>query len=453
MLSIPPEIGRRQRSSGHAINPILACLAALLALAVPVAWWVGKKSAPEGRALAAQPQIPERVVERKIYVPAPPEPLPSNLVRYSGRTDVAKLFNEINIKSELVSEAGKLASFEREAAESYQIEFQLRLRVPEASDSIEELASVNPLLPKILPDLGAMVQGGKVSGFYYHLYNLKQKQVQSNITRLERVLSRHNFYDCETILELEHPESKRKVFFMQGEMDVVADGSDGDRMPEFDDYIASSTHFQPTTSYGWPKQTKQENPLVARLKEELVAAEERYKVKGLSRAENASLEYKKDHHPIVIRELQQRSFLIAQEDPFVVIPLSTRKYIGENEFMPLIGDYAAVIHKDRVLPAIVGDYGPTTKTGEASLRITKFLDPNSTPYSRPVSDLEITYVIFPRSRVKPFRPPVLADWRAKCSALLEEIGGLGEEYSLYRWEDRFAVQEEASASSEPDELE
>ncbi|MEZ5302405.1 MAG: hypothetical protein R3F11_17490 [Verrucomicrobiales bacterium] len=59
--------------------------------------------------------------------------------------------------------------------------------------------------------------------------------MKTNLTRLNRVLSRHNFYDCETILELTHPDSKQPVLLMQGEMDVVSDGSDGDRMAKLDD--------------------------------------------------------------------------------------------------------------------------------------------------------------------------------------------------------------------------
>ena len=449
-------------SGKSGINTLLGFLVVALAMAVPAAWWAGKASAPAQQSKptttptndspAPGVEIRERIVEKIVEVPAPPDPLPDDLVRYRSRMDAAKLFNGINVNSKLISEKGDYASVERETDDSYQIDFELRIRVPEPNSSLEELASINSHLPAILPDLGSMLANGKVSGFYHYIYDLKQRQVQSNITRLESALSRHNFYDCETILELEHPDSGRKVLLLQGEMDVVSDGSDGDRMPTFDDYIASSQHFQPTTSYGWPKQSSQANPLVERMKKQLAAAKERYKVTGLTRAENARLESQIKHLPVTIEELKARSFLIAQEDPFVVIPLSTRKYAGFHNHTPLIGDYAVVIHEDEVLPAIVGDYGPTTKTGEASLRITKHLDPRSSPYRRPVSDLTVTYVIFPNSRKRPFAQPNLDDWHDACATLLTEIGGLGEAYKLHKWKDNFAhLREETSGVSDPAE--
>ena len=420
-------------------DPLLVALVAVLGLMVPLAWYIGKKSSsPDGGGVStSKVEIREKVVEKIVEVPAPPDPLPRNLVSYRSRMDVAKLFNGIHVKSELVSEPGQFASIERTVDDSYQIDFQLRLRVPIPNSTIAELAKINAELPAILPGLNAMVPTGQVSGFYNYIYDLKQKQVQSNITRLESVLSRHNFYDCETILELQHPDTARKVLLIQGEMDVVSDGSDGDRMPVFDDYIASSQHFQPSTSYAWPKQTSQPNPLLTRMKAKLAAAQERYKVPGLTRGENAQLESDLKSLPITIQELGARSYLIAQEDPFIVIPLSTRKYAGFNEFIPLIGDYAAVVHGNRILPAIVGDYGPSTKMGEASLRIAKELDPQASPYRRPVSDLTVTYVIFPNSRAKPFKQPVLSEWHAQCSKLIDEIGGLGQGHTLHQWEDHF----------------
>ncbi|MGK0187865.1 MAG: hypothetical protein ACI9R3_003656 [Verrucomicrobiales bacterium] len=433
------------------VNVLLLALVIVLGILVPTAWLMGKKSA--GTSSSSQPlvEIKEKIVEKIVEVPMPPDPLPRNLVSYRSRMDVAKLFNGINVNSELISEPGKFASIEREDDSSYQIDFQLRLRVPTPNASIDDLATVNAELPAILPGLGAMIPNGEVSGFYNYIYDLKQKQVQSNITRLEGALSRHNFYDCETILELAHPDSGRKVLLLQGEMDVVSDGSDGDRMPGFDDYIASSQHFQPTTSYGWPKQTSQPNPLYTRMEKQLAAANERYKVSGLTRGENARLESQIKNLPVTIQELRARSFLIAQEDPFVVIPLSTRRYAGFHDYTPLIGDYAAVVHGGKVLPAIVGDYGPSTKMGEASLRITKELDPESSPYRRPVSDLKVTYIIFPNSRIKPFKQPNLDEWRVECAKLIDEIGGLGDGYTLHEWEDRFAHLRAAPEPESPQE--
>ncbi len=376
-------------------------------------------------------------VEKIVEVPAPPPEMPNRPVSYK-KTDIAKLFNGIQIASELESVPGGVASVERKVPEAFQATFSLRVRVPTPNTSLAQLTDINPHFPKVLAEMPALIENAKVSRYFYHLYDLKQGQVQRSLTRLESALSRHNFFDCDTVLELSAPESGRRAWLLQGEMDVVADGSDGDRMPTFSDYIASSTHFQPTTSYGWRKQTTQPNPLVARMEQELAAAKERYKVSGLTRGENARLESTIKNHPRYIADLKARSFLIAQADPFVVLPLSTRKYLKTDPFIPRVGDYCVVIYGNKMYPALVGDYGPTTKVGEASLRIAKELNENSSPYRRPVSDLSISYLYFPGSAEKPFRAPDYDHWHAQCTALLEEMGGIGEGYELHRWSDPFA---------------
>lgn len=70
---------------------------------------------------------------------------------------------------------------------------------------------------------------------------------------LQELLSKHNFYDLETILHLRDPATNRRVFLMQSEMDVVSDGSDGDRLATMPAEIVESTNYQPFTSYGWKK--------------------------------------------------------------------------------------------------------------------------------------------------------------------------------------------------------
>jgi hypothetical protein len=120
--------------------------------------------------------------------------------------------------------------------------------------------------------------------------------------------------------------------------------------------------------------------------------------------------------------------LIAATDPYIVLPavLSRAKDAGR------VGDYAVVIAGDRILPAIVGDVGPADKVGEASLRIAQEINPLATPYNRPVSDLKVTYLIFPGTADKPFGPPDLAKIRARCEKLVEEMGGAT--VALHRWE-------------------
>jgi hypothetical protein len=101
-----------------------------------------------------------------------------------------------------------------------------------------------------------------------------------------------------------------------------------------------------------------------------------------------------------------------------------------------MGDYAAVIYKDRIYPAICGDYGPQTKIGEGSLRLAKAINPKSTPRYRPVSDVSVTYLIFPGSRDLPPGPPDYARWLQRCRALVDRMGGLSSGAAWHQWQDR-----------------
>lgn len=382
-------------------------------------------------------EVPKEVVKevvKTVEVPAPPPPLPEKYVPRK-EVDVASLYNGITIKTNLMTEQGTFASLERLDPEAYKVEFQLKVRVPKANQSVQELARINPKLPAMLPDLGAMVAAAKVSPFYHKLYDNKTTVVERDLTRLNRILDRHNFFDCETILEMRHPTSQRKALLIQSEMDVVADGSDGDRMDKLDEYIYLSDYYQPFTSYAWSKRTKKANPLLSRWESRLAKAKDEYAVKGLSAARNQELKSLISQLQLEIRDLKARSSLIADKDPFIVISLLFRPYAGSNPFTPQIGDYAVVIHDDKIYPAICGDYGPTMKMGEASLRIAKAVNPQATPYRRPESDLKVTYVIFPGTAEKPFAPPDLPRWREKCDAYLKELGGIGSGFTLHEWED------------------
>jgi hypothetical protein len=377
----------------------------------------------------------ERVVEKRVEVPVPvsPEPLPSRLP-VGARKDVATIVGDIQLESNLVATEGGRATKERAEAGSYAVEFNFKIRIPKAATTLEDFAAINPSLPELLPSFKDLLATAKVSGFYHFLYQEKQKSIQANILRLDRVLSRHNFYDLESVLELEHAGTKQKALLIQAEMDVVSDGSDGDRMESFDDYIFKSQHFQPTTSYSWEKVTTKQNPVIPRLQEELRVVGDKLKSSGLSNSDKAGLKDRAAAIPRIISELKRRSFLIAQEDPFIVIPMSFRAYRGAHAFAPSIGDCAVVICGDRMMPAIVGDYGPAAKCGEASLRIAREIDPKSGPYHRPVSDLRVTYLIFPDSAAKQTGAPDYAAWHKRCSELLARLGGNAA--VLHQWKDR-----------------
>jgi hypothetical protein len=86
--------------------------------------------------------------------------------------------------------------------------------------------------------------------------------------------------------------------------------------------------------------------------------------------------------------------------------------------------------------------------GEASLMIAKKISDRATPYNRPENDLKVTYLIFPGTAEKPFGPPDLDRWHAKVSEYLTECGGLGDGYTLHKWENPFPPPP-APATTEP----
>jgi hypothetical protein len=129
-----------------------------------------------------------------------------------------------------------------------------------------------------------------------------------------------------------------------------------------------------------------------------------------------------------LNDLKRYSFLIARADPYVVLPGFMFRQ-PSHPFQPKLGDYVVVIYQGKLYPALVGDVGPSYKIGEASLRICAQLDPRSSAYNRPSSDLNITYIVFPGSAEDPPGPPDLQKLHDRCSNLLNEIGG----YSGYLW--------------------
>ena len=115
-----------------------------------------------------------------------------------------------------------------------------------------------------------MVTPDAVSPLFAELYGTKVKVLRENLARLDQLLSRHNFYDCQTVLLLRHPETQRKAILLQADMDVDADGSDSDRMPIG---TALSPNFKPFTSFRWAKKTNAPNPYLPGTEERLRKAE------------------------------------------------------------------------------------------------------------------------------------------------------------------------------------
>ena len=347
-------------------------------------------------------------------------------------SDVRKLRSGIPFKTSMKIEKGGIASKERVSDASYTATYELSLRVPTPAKTMAELETSSPDLAKMLPGFSALVEKAEVSSWFGKLYENKTARVRRDANSLNELLTKHNVYDCETILHLKSA-SGRKVFFLQAEMDVVSDGSDGDRLPEMPAEIVDSPNYQPFTSYGWPKKSPTPNPMVGGWERRIGLAQKELSAAATTDARKTWLRERIKFLKRGIDDLKARSFLIADYDPFIVIPV----YIltSNDAFAPNVGDYAVVVHGGKIYPSIVGDGGPTFKVGEGSLRFARELNPKASSYSRPVSDLKVSYIVFPGSREAERGPPDYEKWRQRCHELLGEIGGLGDGYALHQWQD------------------
>ncbi len=362
---------------------------------------------------------------------APPTPPSSGPL--GSVVDVRKLRSGIPFKSEVTIAKGRTASQERVDDASFTASYQLQLRLPQAAKTMPELERSSPQLAKILPGLPAMIAKADVSAWYEKIYQEKITRIRRDANMLNEILTKHNLYDCESMLNL-RKENGQRVFLLQAEMDVVSDGSDGDRLPAMPDEIVNSTHYQPFTSYGWKKRGTGINPMIAGWESRIKGAEKELAASETTAARKTWLRERISFLKRGIDDLKARSFLIAEYDPFIVIPVSI--LTSSDPFAPKAGDYAVVVHGEKIYPAIVGDGGPSFKVGEASLRMAVEINPKASSYSRPVSDLKVTYLIFTGSRDAEKGPPDYEKWRQKCHELLQEMGGLGEGYQLHQWEDK-----------------
>ena len=381
------------------------------------------------QAKAAEPEIiiQERFIEKEVRVKPPYFEVPKN-------TNLAETGQGFTFKSDIEVKNGTLTSSERKTHGSYEANFTLKLTKPKAARSLSEVQAVNPNLTKILPGLPRLIETAKVSPFFDSLYQNKADRMIKTVSKLGTLLTKHNYFDCQTMLAMQHPISKRNVFLIQGDMDVVSDGSDGDRLPTMPESITTSTNYQATTSYGWTKVGSVENPMIKGLKHRIGNAHAEMNEHATLAVRKTWLKNRIAELEKKIDDLERRSYLIAEYDPFIVIPVHMLKD-RVDAYCPNIGDYCCIIYQDRIYPAIVGDGGPTFKIGEGSLRLAREISAIASPYQRPVSDVSVTYLVFPRSAKEPFGPPDYYDWRSCCAQLLEEIGGLGEGYQLHIWED------------------
>jgi hypothetical protein len=365
---------------------------------------------------------------------APPTPTPSPTPVYipQKRIETSKLFNGMQVHTVLESEPGGTATEERDAPGSYSLDLKLKVKIPRANIDLVSLSKLNPHLAEVLPSLPLLLPSARIAPAYEEIFSRKLALLQHDLVRLDQLMSRHNFFDCETILNLQNAQTKRTAVLIQADMDVDTDGSDADRLPPVD---ANSSTFQPMTNYRWPKRTPLVNPFLAKYRARLSATEAEVTLAQAKGAKPARLEVLRDLVGAArydVNQLVSNSFLLAATDPYVVLP-GTMMTGSDPSFSPRVGDYCVVIVGDLLLPAVVGDIGPNDKIGEASLRIAKEINPNASADNRAMSPLKATYLVFPRSADRPFGPPDLPRWRARVEALLNEFGGYGGK--LMVWED------------------
>jgi glycosyl hydrolase group 75 (putative chitosanase) len=354
-----------------------------------------------------------------------PEPSPTRPPPIGGKLETGRLFSGITLHSSLELAPGADATTERNDPDSYVLELKLKPRIPTPNRTVDELAKVNPKLPELFPALRTLLPSEPVSPLFAQLYDTKIRMLRENLGRLDVLLSRHNFFDCQTILQLQHPQTHRKALLLQADMDVDADGSDGDRMSVG---TGAPTNFKPFTSYRWAKKTSQPNPYLAATQDKLKRAEDEFAAKTTTADRKRDLRNAITQLRAEVATLQKFSFFIGTTDPYIVIPGA---FAHEKEGAKT-GDYALVIFGEGIYPAIVGDIGPNDKVGEASFRIAKEINPQSTPYNRPVSELKVTYLIFPGTAETPFGPPDYDKLQARCQKLVDEIGGAT--VPLHHWE-------------------
>lgn len=342
--------------------------------------------------------------------------------------ELGKLFNGVTFKTKFVTpESNERASLERDDENSYAVDITFTAKLPRPSLTIEDIAANDPKLPEVLNQMPKLIETATVSPYFEKLYSNKISTIRQELFELDQVLSRHNFYDCETILQLKSPETGRKALLVVGDMDVNVDGSDGDRNVQVDD---SGRFFQPQTSYRWPKTTDRPNPFIAKAQNKIAALKSEAATPGLSAQRKAEIQQAIQHQTRTISDLKSSSFLVSETDPTIVLPGFMLRD-SSDAYSPGIGDYAAVIYNGVVYPAIVGDAGPNAKVGEASVRLGRQINPKASAAARSVSNIKVAYLVFPGTADKP-APPDLAKWREKTKQYLDEIGGTAPE--LFTWE-------------------
>jgi Fungal chitosanase of glycosyl hydrolase group 75 len=341
--------------------------------------------------------------------------------------DTTRLFSGLALKTSAVCAQGTLTTLATiPETNSYGADITLHVRWPVAATNSREILAATPELGNLLPSLPHLLEGASPSPDFAGLLERKERSLRANLAQLQKLPYRDSLFDCQTILNLKHPENGRQVLFVQAIMNVNTDGSDGDRNLSIDRLSAT---YQPQTNYRWLKSGIHPNPCLRETESRLALLGAELGNGSLTPENKASLTKEINYLKATAEELKHWDFLVGTADPFIVLPSFM---VGKSPGQPGIGDYAVVIAHGKLYPAILGDMGPGSKIGEASLRLCRAIDSASGADRRPVSRPEVTYLVFPGTAEKPFSAPDYARWGSRCRDLWKELGGT-ENAEWHEW--------------------
>jgi hypothetical protein len=341
--------------------------------------------------------------------------------------DTARLYNGVSLKSSIEVTNSQLTALEAATnGESYQLDLTLRIDWPKPAVKMSDLLLSSPDLPELLPDLETQLQGTSASPDFATLLKNKERFLKAGLISLQKLPSRDNLFDCQTILNLRGKQTGRPALLVAAQMNVNTDGSDGDRNLEVEKL---SSFYQPQTNYRWPKKGDRPNPCLKDAEERATRIGSELSAPNLALGDRTRLEAELETVKATVIELKRWSFLVGGADPFIVLPSFM---VGKSPGQPNIGDYAVVIYHGTLYPAILGDLGPNSKIGETSLRICREIDSRSGADRRPASKPEVLYFIFPGSADKPSATPDYGHWSERCRSLWKKFGG-SDSASWHDW--------------------
>lgn len=368
-------------------------------LALPMSG-CGKKTSHETASHPAAPSIP--VLPRKNY-------------------DLSKLFTQILVKSSVTCSNSEQTALAAAAnTNSYELDIDLHVFWPKAATASADLAAATPELPLILPELDTLLAGIQPSPDFATLLGNKEHSLRDSLRHLQKLPYRDSLFDCQTILNLENQKTSRHAVLIQAIMNVNTDGSDGDRNLDINKL---SVTYQPQTNYRWPKTGTHPNPCLREFESRLALLDAELSNGTMTPEVKAGLSRERVYVKATIEELKRWDFLVGTADPFIVLPGFMLNKSKDPSSKPSIGDYAVVICHGKLYPAIVGDMGPGSKIGEASLRLCREIESKSGADRRPVSRPEVAYLVFPGTAEHPFSPPDYRHWSERCRILWKEFGG------------------------------